>query len=36
MPSTLVVSQQLSLVSAAIFTGAAIYINTAAHLRVRP
>jgi|SRR5436309_15105514 hypothetical protein len=29
MPSTLVVSQQLALVAAAIFTGAAIYINIA-------
>ena len=29
MPSTLVVSQQLALVTAAIFTGAAIYINIA-------
>jgi hypothetical protein len=29
MPTTLVVSQQLALVAAAIFTGAAIYINIA-------
>src|SRR5262245_51343753 len=29
MPSTLVLSQQLALVTAAIFTGAAIYINIA-------
>ena len=29
MPSVLIVSQQLALVSAAIFTGVAIYINLA-------
>ena len=29
MPSVLIVSQQLALVSAAVFTGAAIYINVA-------